>query len=126
MSMQEFFYIRTNNRFVQIKFSEVIYGEGRGNFVKLICEKRSYLVPGMMNEVCDALPKNLFCRVHRSYLVAIERVIEFDKESLLLDKGMMLPLSNHYGKDFKKRIKVVGRGFVHHKWKSFILKPESN
>lgn len=89
--MQEFFYIRTNNKYVQIRFSEIIYGEGRGNYVKLVCTGKSYLVPGGMKEVSDTLPKNLFCRIHRSYIVSIERVKEFDKERLLLANGMMFP-----------------------------------
>lgn len=108
--MQEFFYIRTNNKYVQIRFSEIIYGEGKRNFVKLICKERNVLFPGMMHELVDALPKNMFCRVHKSFIVAIENVKEFDKEELLLKNGEVIPAGKYYVNDFIERINVIGRG----------------
>ena len=116
--MQQFFYIRTDNKYVQIKFTDVLYGEAKGNFVKLYCSKKNYMVSGLLTEVSKALPSSSFYRIHRSYIVLIERVKEFDKERVLLDTGQMLPIGRIYVNEFKKRINIVGRGYVHHRWKA--------
>lgn len=107
--MQEFFYIRYNRKFVQIRFADVVYCEAKGNYVKLVCKSKSYIVSRLISEVCKALPKNLFCRIHKSYLVAIQKVKEFDQETVLLETGMMLPMSEFYLSSFKKRVLIISR-----------------
>lgn len=70
------------------------------------------MVSGGMKEVSAGLPKHLFCRVHRSYLVAIEKVKEIEKDRLMLNDGLMLPIGRFFVSELKERVRIVGRKYV--------------
>jgi len=116
---QGFFYIKNNNKYVQLRFSQIIFGEARGNFVllKLVGKCKTCLTPIGMKELSKALPGDLFCRVHRSYVVAIEKIKEFNGEKMVLADGTVLPVGRCYLGDLKERITIIGRKYVNDRWR---------
>jgi DNA-binding LytR/AlgR family response regulator len=82
--MQEFVFVRKNFRYEKIKFSELIFVKGMRGYMQLVTESQIYFVLNTMEEVQKYLPKELFCRTHRSYIVALERIQSFDNFKLYL------------------------------------------
>ena len=82
--MQEFFFVRTNSRYEKVKFSKLILVRGRRGYMQLVTESKTYLVLNNMSVVQEHLPAALFCRIHRSYIVAIGRIRAFDNHKVCL------------------------------------------
>lgn len=70
-----------------------------------------------LSEIIDLLPEHLFCRIHHSYIVAVNRIKEFDNEKVYLyeqpegkefrgglARAKELPVGAHYRKNLKKSI----------------------
>lgn len=57
-----------------------------------------------LTELEEQLSSHAFFRIHRKYLVNLERVQEFDSRRLTLDNGRTLPISSRKSGEFKKRL----------------------
>jgi DNA-binding LytR/AlgR family response regulator len=115
--MQDFFFVWCDKKYVKIKFAELIFVRARRNYMQMVTETKTYLVLAKMDMVKQYLPKDRFCRIHRSYFVALDRVQAYDDFTIWLtepDEGSKcrpglactksLPLSNNFRKSFKQSV----------------------
>jgi DNA-binding LytR/AlgR family response regulator len=103
--MQNFFFIRMDGKYVKINLNEIIYVEGCKNYIKIITDLKSYMVLITMKRMEELLPASLFQRIHKSFIVSLERVIEFNTESVYL-KNKELPIGHLY-KGAIERVVVI-------------------
>jgi DNA-binding LytR/AlgR family response regulator len=66
----DYLYIKTDNKLVKVSFSEIILVEGMQNYVKLHLHDRILIATYTMKALEAILPKRLFLRVHRSYIIS--------------------------------------------------------
>ena len=79
--MQSFFYIRHEGRNVKIDFQDVLYIEARKNYTRLVMDNRpTMMVLITLKQWERVLPREVFCRIHRGYIVSIEKVQSFDNK----------------------------------------------
>ncbi|MEY3368720.1 MAG: hypothetical protein RI973_1875 [Bacteroidota bacterium] len=97
-----FIFVKADKKFVKVNFSEVIYIEGLKDYVIIKTEKGRVITLQTMKSLEDKLPARLFRRVHRSYIVNIDKV-----EAILgnmvevMEKGQPrhLPIGKNYRDD---------------------------
>ena len=83
--MQSFFFIRHEGRYVKVDFQEILYIEARKNYTRLVMEERpTVMVLVTLKQWEKLLPRDCFCRVHRGYIVAINKVMSFDNKYVYL------------------------------------------
>lgn len=104
--MQKCFFIRSNGKYIKISFHEIVYVEGCKNYVKVVTETRSYLVLFSMKGIEKFLPLYLFKRIHRSFLVSIDKITGFDKDTVYL-KDKELPIGHQYKGELEKAVLIV-------------------
>ena len=78
----------------QIKLSDILYFESDNSYVKVITNNAIYSERNSMAELEQEL-KNNFIRVHRSYLVNIKHIEEYNSTHLYV-KDKPLPISRKY------------------------------
>ena len=79
--MQSFFFIRHEGRYVRVDFQDILYIEARKNYTRLVMdEKPTVMVLVTLKQWERLLPRDSFCRVHRGYIVSIEKVLSFDNK----------------------------------------------
>ena len=77
--MQPFFFIRHEGRNLRVSFLDILYIEARKNYTRLVMENRpTIMVPVTLKQWEQVLPRDLFCRIHRGYIVSIGKVQSFD------------------------------------------------
>jgi len=127
MTRQQFFFVRTNGRYEKVKFSELIMVRGRRGYMQLVTENKTHLVLNSMTVVQKHLPASLYCRIHRSYIVTIERIRAFDNHKVYLcepPEGELynpslarlkeLPLGYHFRQVLRASVDIVpNRADVH-------------
>lgn len=101
----------TKGKMVGLKFSEIFYIEGCKNFVNLFTKEERQTPYLTMTEVELVLPDS-FIRVHKSYIVNIEKIRHFDGSKITLNNEVTVPLGLSYKENFLKLIepKVLRSG----------------
>src|SRR6266536_1728626 len=104
--MLNFFFIRTDNKYVKVNFHEISYIEACGNYVRIVTTNKSFIVLLSMKQMEKVLQCKLFCRVHRSYIVALNSIAAFDHELVYLD-NKQIPLSDFYKNILQEKVMIV-------------------
>jgi two-component system LytT family response regulator len=94
---------------VFVKASEIDWIEAADYYSCLHVGTKSHLLRRSMSDLEEDLDPNLFCRVHRSNIVNLERVqglklSEDGEYEVLLDNGVPLRLSRRYRKQLQERM----------------------
>ena len=77
--MQTAFFVRIEGKFKRIPFDSVLYINSKKNYVEIVtASKKKFIVYGSITYLEKRLPENIFCRVHRSYIVSIGKINCFD------------------------------------------------
>ncbi len=105
--MQPSFFIRTDNRYTKIIFKDILYAECRKNYVQIVMEGgKSHMVLISMNQLEGTLPKQFFCRVHRSYLVSLNHVTSFNNDTIYI-KDLPIPICGEYKELLHRSVHIL-------------------
>ncbi|MEL6557167.1 MAG: LytTR family DNA-binding domain-containing protein [Bacteroidota bacterium] len=73
-SEKDFIYVKSNKKNFKVTFSEILYVESVKDYVKIVASKRQISVKTTLSEFVSRLPEERFLRVHRSFIVNIDRI----------------------------------------------------
>lgn len=94
--MQSFFFIRHEGRNVKVDFQEILYIEARKNYTRLVMDNRpTMMVLITLKQWERVLPREVFCRIHRGYIVSIGKVQSFDNKYVYL-AGERISIGEQY------------------------------
>jgi len=102
----EFIFIRDSNIVRRLKLDGILYAEAMGDYVKLYTPDRFYAIHATLKAVEDRLPASRFLRVHRSYLVAVDKIDTMDAGALIIN-GKPLPVADAYRTTLNKRMNIL-------------------
>lgn len=104
--MQSFFFIHLKRRFVRIDVKDIRYAIAVAHHVK-ICADQGVFIPHLsLKQLETVLPGDSFSRVNRGTLVALNRIISFDKDEVVL-KDVRFSFSDKYRKELESKIIVM-------------------
>jgi len=106
LAADEFIFIRDSNIVRRLRFDQILYAEAMGDYVKLYTPERFYAVHTTLRTVEERLPASRFQRVHRSYLVAIDKIDTLDGGALVVN-GKPLPVADAYRAALNKRMNIL-------------------
>jgi len=96
--------VRSNKKNYRINFDEIIYLEAQGDYVRFITEGLSLMVHGTMKEFLEQLPVNQFERIHKSYVIALDKVVYLEGNQVKLGE-YKLPVSLSYKDALVEKLK---------------------
>ena len=99
----DYFFIKSNNQIQKLKYEDILYIEGLSNYVLIYTEQQKYLSYLTLNLITEKLPAQKFIRIHKSYIVPIDKV-EAIKGNDVYIQGHCLPLGQSYKQDFMELI----------------------
>jgi two-component system LytT family response regulator len=101
----EYIFIKSNLKKLKIFTSKIKWIEAFGDYVKVITENDSNLVLSTMKSFENDLPKDKFVRVHKSFIINIDKVERFN--SRFAEIGVTkIPLSRHKKEDLIKALSI--------------------
>lgn len=95
----EFFFVKADKKLVKIKYDEILYIEGLKDYVIIRLEQGRVVTLQTMKSLEDKLPLSKFKRIHRSYIVSIDKIHAVDGTSVdVFEKGQIkqLPIGKNY------------------------------
>lgn len=99
--VRESAFFKVDGQFRNINFSEIVYVSAMKDYVmlKLQGEKDPVVTHLTMKAVEDLLPHGRFMRVHRSYIVALDKITSIDGDGDIMLGTELIPVSESYRKD---------------------------
>lgn len=99
-------FIRSNGRHKKICPENILFIEAAGSYVHIQADSDRYTLAQNLNSFITKTPLTNLVRVHRSYVVNINKVESFDDNSLYI-KAHKLPISETYKGDFLEKIHCI-------------------
>jgi two-component system, LytTR family, response regulator len=91
---EDFIFVKSNLKKRKVFLNELRYIEALGDYVKLVTEHDALVVLSTMKAFESLLPKERFLRIHKSYIVNLEKVERYNSKQIELEKEK-LPLSRN-------------------------------
>jgi two-component system LytT family response regulator len=102
---EDFIFVKSNLKKRKVFLNELRYIEALGDYVKLVTEHDSLIVLSTMKAFEALLPKERFLRIHKSYIVNLDKVVRYNSKVIELDKEE-LPLSRNRKTDLVEALNV--------------------
>jgi two-component system LytT family response regulator len=104
-SNQEFLFIKSEYKMVRINFNEIRYIEGMKEYVRIhLTNHKPMMTLLSMKSLEEKLPSEIFMRVHRSYIVNLDKVTTIERFRIVFDDKVRIPVSDNYKEKFQAYI----------------------
>ena len=103
----DFFFVKADKKLVKVNFDDIIYIEGLKDYVIIRLGAGRVITLQTMKNLEERLPKHLFRRIHRSFIVAMDKVMAIEGnmvEVMEKDKPKLLPIGKNYREDLLQLI----------------------
>lgn len=99
---QDFFNVKSEikGRMVKVKLEEVMYIEGAVNYIQIHTTNEKHMTYLTMKEIEHHLPKPMFARIHRSFIVNVNFVKVIERGQIKLENGESLIMGDYYKQRF--------------------------
>ncbi|MBV8251155.1 MAG: response regulator transcription factor [Chitinophaga sp.] len=102
----EFVFIRDNGVLKRIRTDEILYLEAMGDYVKLFTAQKFHAIHTTLKSLEEKLPANKFMRVHRSYIVALDKIESIEDGSIIIQKNA-IPIADAYKAALNSRLRLL-------------------
>lgn len=96
------FFVKTDLKMQRIDFDEVLYVEGLKDYISIYTYSGRVVTLQAMKRMDEFLPTKRFMRVHRSYIVAIDKIQQIEKNRIVIE-GQEIPIGETYKEAFQKK-----------------------
>lgn len=96
-------FVRSERKMIRIKIKEILFLESVSDYVKIHLEDRNVITRDTLSRLEEKLPKKEFLKVHRSFLVAIDRIDSFTNEYIESGK-IQIPISRGCKEEVMRRL----------------------
>jgi len=101
-SNEEFLFIKSEYKVLRINLSEIKYIEGMREYLRIHIESQRPVMALMsMKKMEEFLPENNFMRVHRSFIVNLNKVTVVERNRIVFDTDTYIPVSEQYKEKFQ-------------------------
>jgi len=99
-------YIRSEGRYVRISYKDILYFENVGDYVKVLTESGNHIIHGSMKSIDSRIQHPRFLKVHRSYIVNLDKVKDIEDNTLVISKAV-IPISRAHKPILMRSINIL-------------------
>ncbi len=103
VASSNFLFVKADYKLYKINLKDILYIEGLKDYVKIFVSEKPIVTQMSMKALEEKLPPNDFIRVHRSFIVAFNKIDFIQKQMLTIGKKE-IPISEHYRDELFKII----------------------
>ncbi len=92
---RDFVFINIQKKNVKLMFSEIVYIESQKEYIKIITTKKELITKMSTHEIETLLPTKLFKRIHRSFIISLEKIESYTAENVEVN-GISIPIGRAY------------------------------
>lgn len=95
LSGSPFLYFRAERKMVKVLMSEILYVEGMKDYIKIVTGSKTIITKHLLSTLEEMLPKDEFIRIHRSFIIALNKIESYNTEAVEIAKKQ-LPIGRLY------------------------------
>ena len=95
----DFIFVKTENRLVKIMLNEIVYIEGMRDYRRIHTVNKKVMTLQNFSEFENSIPASLVCRVHKSYMVALNKIESIERSRIKI-ADQVIPISETYKEVF--------------------------
>ena len=96
---KDYFFVKTENRLEKIFFRDILFIEGMRDYRKIHTSHKKIMTLQKFSELEAVLPESVVCRVHKSYMVSINKIDSIEKDIIHISQTV-IPVSETYRSKF--------------------------
>jgi len=99
----EYLFIKSEYKIIRVNLSDIKYIEGMREYVRIhLVNQKPIMSLTSMIKLEKFLPENLFMRVHRSYIVNLSKITTIERNRIIFDEKVYIPVSEQYKTKFQE------------------------
>ncbi|PKH67019.1 DNA-binding response regulator [Flavobacterium sp. ALD4] len=100
------FYVNIDRRLIKIEMAAVNIVEAKGDYIHIKTDSKNYIVHSTLKKIEEKLPKDLFLKVHRSFIINTKKIVDIEDNSVLIAKDV-IPVSRANRPELMKRLNLL-------------------
>jgi len=105
---KDIIFVKSNSRLVKVKTSDIYFVEALKDYVVINTNTARYTIHSTMKDIEKKLPASDFIRVHRSFIVRIDKIVAIEQPNLILEEDKkLIPIGGSYKDDLAKRLNMI-------------------
>ena len=95
-------FVKSDYKIVRIAIENIRYIEAMSEYLRISCDdkEKPVIVLLSMKKIEEHLPSSLFMRIHRSFIINLNKICEVKKNHVIIDGGVSLPIGDNYKDTF--------------------------
>jgi DNA-binding LytR/AlgR family response regulator len=106
LSDGDYVFIKADGRLVKLKLEDILWISAQGDYMMIHASGHKYLVHGTMKSMEAKLPAQAFTRVHRSYIVRIDKIQDIKDTTIVINR-QVIPIGGSYKAGLLRRLPTI-------------------
>jgi two-component system LytT family response regulator len=103
-------FVKSGYKVVRIELDDIKYIESMHEYVRIhLCSDKPVMTLGSMKAIEEQLPPDKFLRVHRSFIVNTDKIRVIERNRIVFDNTVYIPVSDQYRSKFQE---FLGKNFL--------------
>ena len=99
-------YVRVDRKMIKVLLNDILYIEGLSDYVKIITKTKTIITKQLISALEETLPKDSFIRIHRSFIIAINKIDSYNADSIQIG-NKELPISRLFKQNVNKLLNIT-------------------
>ena len=102
-NIEKYMFVKTGNKLQKVFFDDILFVEGQGDYLRINTAKERIMTLQKFSKLEEILPPSNFIRVHKSFLVAIDKIESISRNRIRMGEEM-IPIGDSYKKEFYAKL----------------------
>lgn len=99
-------FLKVDSKLIKVKIDDILYIEAKGDYALFKTKAKGYIVHGTMKKFQTRLDKFNFQKVHRSFIVNLDKIEDIEESNLLIE-GKIIPISRANKEALMQRLNLL-------------------
>lgn len=105
---KEYIFVKSNSKLIKLKTTDVFYIEALKDYVVIHTKDKRYTIHSTMKDIEQKMGNKEFLRVHRSYIIRLDKIATIEQPNLTLENvDKLIPIGGSYKDVLIKKINQV-------------------
>jgi DNA-binding LytR/AlgR family response regulator len=100
---EDYIFIKYDGKIYKILHDDLLYAEAQGNNIKIVTIHNNLLPAMTFSSFIDLLPRSLFFRVHRSFIINKSKISHIEGNRVFINKNE-IPIGSNYKEEFLREL----------------------
>jgi DNA-binding LytR/AlgR family response regulator len=96
-----YIFVKVETKMIRVELDDILYIEGLKNYISIYTRTQRIITLQTMKQLEEILPPGRFLRVHKSYIVAIDKINSIERQEIYI-KDRVIPIGITYQESFFK------------------------